>query len=92
MTELSENELITLLSKSKEVILEFISNHPDFFYKGIPVVLVVYMVYPFIFTFWTWLPWIWASYQTYQILPKGTFSLISGLLKDQTWIIEYLQS
>lgn len=90
--EVDDSELSNLLSKSKDVVLEYIHSHPEILYKGVPLCFIIYMFYPFIFTFWTWLPWIWASYETYKFLPRGTFSLFQGIIKDKKWITEILDS
>ena len=90
--EINENELKTLLSKSKDIILEYIQNHPELLYKGVPLVFIVYMFYPIIFTFWAWLPWIWASWKTYKMLPSGTFCLFKGIYNDKKWFSEMLKS
>lgn len=89
MSEIAEHELASLLSKSKDAILEYISAHPEVIYKGVPVVAILYILYPFIFTFWTWLPWIWASYQTYRIIPKGSLAFLMNLFKDSSWLLDY---
>ena len=90
--EINESELSELLKKSKDTILEYIHSHPEVIYKGIPLVFIIYMIYPFLFTFWAWLPWIWASYHTYMFLPRGTFSLFQGIVEDKKWITEILNS
>ncbi len=88
--EMTENEFASLLSKSKDVIVEYVMAHPHILYKGIPVVAVLCLAWPLIFTFWSWLPWMWASYLTYTIIPKGTFSLVLSIFKDNNWLLESL--
>ena len=90
MTAIGETEIVTLLSKSQEYIRHYIENHPDVFYKGIPIAFIAWLVYPFLFAAWSWLPWIWVSCQIYKCIPNGTFTLVLGLFKDNKWILDNL--
>ncbi len=90
MTGISETEVATLFSKSQEFIRQYVENHPDVFYKGVPIAFIVWMVYPFLFAAWSWLPWIWVSCQIYRCIPEGTFPLVMSLFKDKKWIFDVL--
>lgn len=83
MTEsITESELSKLLTKSTEAIRDYLLQHPGILYKGIPLVVIIWMVYPLLATAWAWLPWVWASYEIYKIIPSGTLSTIINILKD----------
>jgi len=89
--EITETEVVSLLSKSVETIKAYLMAHPGVICKGIPVVVIVWMIYPLLIAAWGWLPWMWASYEVYKILPRGTLSLLTSLFKDNNWLLEILR-
>jgi hypothetical protein len=52
------------------VIKEYIINHPNVVYKGVPLVIGIYIIYPVIFLLWGWLPWVWACWEIYNKIPQ----------------------
>nr|QBK86409.1 MAG: uncharacterized protein LCMAC102_02040 [Marseillevirus LCMAC102] len=75
--ELEKKEFDVLVSKSYAYIKKYVSDHPYLLYKGLPLIVAIYVLYPLIFTVWEWLPWIWSSYEICRkISPK---ILLKGL-------------
>lgn len=71
------------------VIYNFINDHPVLIYKGIPIILVLYMLYPLVYILFYYSPWIMTTYVVYSKLPSGTIPLTASTLKNQ--IVEYLK-
>jgi len=69
MSELPD--LSKILNGSLESIKKYVMEHPGLLIKGVPLVFVIWLAYPLILTTWGWLPWVWASYETYKMLPEG---------------------
>mgnify|MGYP007059536515 CR=1 FL=1 len=72
--------------KLVEPIKKYIMEHLDLLVKGVPLIVIIWMAYPLIITTWSWFPWIWASYETYKMLPKG---LLNKMF--QKFVMEYFE-
>ena len=70
-------------------IYNFVNNHPVLIYKGLPIILVLYMLYPLIYILFYYSPWLMTTYVVYSKLPSGTIPLTATTLKTQ--ILEYLK-
>lgn len=57
-------------------IKTFCASHPKLLTKGVPIAMVLYLSYPLLVAFWTWLPWIYASYAVYGMIPKGALQAL----------------
>lgn len=79
--EISEKELKNLVSSSASKVKQFIIDHPQVVYKGIPLIMVIYLFYPVLLAGWYYLPWIWAIYTIYKDVPIGTISAVIQLKK-----------
>lgn len=53
-------------------IKAYIKENPQIFYKGLPLGVIAYMSLPYAFIFFYWLPWLWAGYEIYNKLPRGS--------------------
>ena len=83
MAEIVEKEKdLTDSDKSALVkIRQFVWNHPEIIYKGVPLAMVGYASYPLLISSWYILPWIWSGYIAYSALPSGTLTYIWAGLK-----------
>jgi hypothetical protein len=68
-----------LFSKLYYLIEEYVKNNPEIIYKGIPLVVAIYIMHPTLFLFWNWLPWIWTSYEIYNRTPQPVINYIMNL-------------
>lgn len=59
-----------------EKIKAFCVSHPKLLTKGVPLAMLAYLSYPLLIAFWTWLPWIYASYAVYGMIPKGALQAL----------------
>lgn len=70
---------------------KFIQHNPDIIYKGAPLALAAYFVSPLIVTTWTYLPWIWASYDIVCRIPPewigGTYNSVKNYITQRKEII-----
>ena len=58
--EISESEFKDLVSSSVGKVKKFLVDNPQVVYKGIPLLMVIYLFYPLVLAGWYWLPWIWG--------------------------------
>jgi hypothetical protein len=79
--EISEKELKNLVSSSASKVKQFIIDHPEVVYKGIPLIMVIYLFYPVLLAGWYYLPWIWATYQVYQTIPPGAIPITTEMIR-----------
>jgi len=70
--KISEEKIKEILSKTCENVRKYIQDHPEIIYKGVPLLIALYILSPVLFFTWEWLPWIWASYELYNRIPCGT--------------------
>jgi len=80
--EISESEFKDLVSSSVGKVKEFLVANPQVVYKGIPLLLVIYLFYPLLLAGWYWLPWIWASYEVYNRIPIGAIPVTTEMVKQ----------
>jgi len=80
--EINEKELKNLVSSSTSKIKQFLIDNPQVVYKGIPLIMVIYLFYPVLLAGWYYLPWIWTTYQVYQTIPPGTIPVTTGILRQ----------
>lgn len=81
-TEITEEKLKHLLSTSTEHITEFIIKHPEIIYKGVPLIIAIYILSPAVIVIWHWLPWLWATYEVYRRIPQGIVPIAISIWKD----------
>ena len=43
----------------------YVVTHPSLIYKGLGIVIFIYMFYPLMWWMWQWFPWIWAGSDIY---------------------------
>lgn len=89
--EITEAEVRSLISKSAEAIKNYIWTHPGVLYKGIPLVIFLWLAAPAIMMMWSWLPWAWASYGIYKTLPVNSLKIVLSLFKDNKWLLEAIK-
>ena len=89
--EITEAEVKNLISKSAETIKNYIWAHPGVLYKGIPLVIFLWLAAPALMVMWSWLPWAWASYGIYKTLPVGSLKIALSLFKDKKWLLEAIK-
>ena len=69
--EMTDDVFKALVNKSCGYITEYVRSRPDILYKGVPLLVAVYILSPVMFFAWEWMPWIWASYEIYRRVPLG---------------------
>ena len=79
--EISETEFKSLVYSSADKIKQFVIDNPQVVYKGIPLLLAIYLFYPIILAGWYWLPWICATYEAYNRIPPGAISVAAEAIK-----------
>lgn len=72
---MSEHTEVDLNSVTKKLFVELYSyavDNPTILYRGVPLIILLYISGPMIFTVWEWGPWLWMIYGIYSKLPTGT--------------------
>ena len=80
--EISEKEFKNLISSSANKVKQFLIDNPQVVYKGVPLLLFIYLFYPILLAGWYWFPWIWASYEAYNRIPPGAISVTIETVKQ----------
>ncbi len=79
--EISEKEFKDLVSSSASKVKQFLVDNPQVVFKGVPVLMVIYLFYPAIAVGWYWFPWAWALYQAYNSIPTGTIPVTMQIVR-----------
>ncbi len=82
--EMTDKKFRDLISSSYEYIGKYIKDNPRIFYKGVPLIIAIYILFPVLLMTWEWLPWIWASFELYNRIPPGTIPCAINLAKVYT--------
>lgn len=80
--EISETEFKNLVSSSASKVKQFLLDNPHVVFKGIPVIMFIYFFYPFLLVGWYYLPWVWATWEVYNLIPPGTIPLTTGMARQ----------
>nr|QBK85629.1 MAG: uncharacterized protein LCMAC101_02240 [Marseillevirus LCMAC101] len=80
--EISETEFKDLVSSSVDKVKKFLADNPQVVYKGVPLLLFIYLFYPILLAGWYWFPWIWASYEIYNSIPPGAIPVTAEMVKQ----------
>ncbi len=80
--EIDETGFNDLVSSSTGKIKQFLMDNPRVVYKGIPLLMVIYLFYPILLTGLYWFPWIWATIEVYNRIPAGTIPITTEMAKQ----------
>ena len=69
-----EEKIKDFIINSQECMSNYIKDHPELLYKGIPLLMAIYMFSPIFILIWAYLPWIWALYTIYRQIPTRTIA------------------
>ena len=73
-TPTREERIKDFIIQSQEFMSNYIKDHPELLYKGIPFLFTIYMFFPIFILVWMYLPWIWALYTIYKQIPSRTIA------------------
>ena len=80
--EFSEAKFKDLVCSSASKINQFIKDNPQVVYKGVPLMLAIYLLYPVFLVGWHWLPWMWSVYEFYYHMPSGTIPVATEMVRQ----------
>ena len=88
--DVKENSYVDMKIEYDKTVLQnikdFLIAHPEIIYKGVPLAVAVYILYPVIVMGISFLPYLWAMYYTYSIIPSWVFTAATLYFKKDRLI------
>lgn len=72
---ITEEEVEKVIKQPSFQVLDFIKSHPYIIYKGLPLAVSLYFLYPFLLSVGGWLPVLWSAYHVYSRIPPGVIPI-----------------